>query len=165
MAYPPPGDPYASQFPPPPYGQSPYGQPAPYAGWGSRVGAYLIDSLCVAPFGILAAVFGSSVDPATGLPSFNASYFLFLILGFVVAGYNRWFQAGRTGQSWGRKALNIRLLNEATGGPIGAGGAFVRDLAHILDGLSCYIGFLWPLWDDKKQTFADKICNTLVVRS
>ena len=26
-----------------------------------------------------------------------------------------------------------------------------------------YLGYLWPLWDDKRQTFADKILSTVVV--
>jgi uncharacterized RDD family membrane protein YckC len=25
------------------------------------------------------------------------------------------------------------------------------------------LGYLWPLWDDKRQTFADKICSTVVL--
>jgi len=33
-----------------------------------------------------------------------------------------------------------------------------------LDGLPCYLGYLWPLWDSKRQTFADKIVGTVVVR-
>ena len=40
---------------------------------------------------------------------------------------------------------------------------FVRGLAHFLDSLPCYIGYLWPLWDTKRQTFADKIMNSVVV--
>jgi uncharacterized RDD family membrane protein YckC len=32
----------------------------------------------------------------------------------------------------------------------------------VLDGF-CYVGYLWPLWDDKRQTFADKILGTVVV--
>ena len=80
-------------------------------------------------------------------------------------GYNRWFQAGKTGQSWGKKVLGIRLVGEQTGQPIDAGMAFVRDLTHFIDGIICYIGFLFPLWDAKKQTLADKIIKTLVVRS
>jgi len=47
--------------------------------------------------------------------------------------------------------------------PIGAGMAFVRDICHILDSLACYIGFLFPLWDAKRQTFADKIIHTVVI--
>ncbi|WP_430792047.1 RDD family protein [Actinoplanes sp. G11-F43] len=165
MSYPPPpaGDPYSQQQA---YGQQPYGgQPvAAYAGWGARFGAYLIDSLIFAPFAILAAVLGTGTDAATGLPTINAMYYVFYLLGLVVLGYNRWFQGGKTGQSWGRKALGIKLVSENTGQPIGAGNAFVRDLAHILDAIPCYIGFLFPLWDAKKQTFSDKICKTVVVR-
>ena len=41
--------------------------------------------------------------------------------------------------------------------------AILRALAHFLDGLVCAIGFLFPLWDTKKQTFADKIAKTVVI--
>ena len=43
-----------------------------------------------------------------------------------------------------------------------AGMALVRDLAHIVDGFF-YLGYLWPLWDATRQTFADKICSTVVL--
>jgi hypothetical protein len=59
--------------------------------------------------------------------------------------------------------VGITLLGEETGQPIGAGMAFVRDLAHILDSLPFYLGWLWPLWDGKRQTFADKVVKTVVV--
>jgi uncharacterized RDD family membrane protein YckC len=162
MTYPPSNDPYGNQ------GQPQYGQPAyggapavTYATWIQRVGAYLIDWVCYAPFGILASILGRSTT--NGVTSTNFLYFIFTILGIAVLAYNRWFQAGKTGQSWGKKALNIRLVNEQTGQPIGAGMAFLRDICHIVDGIICYIGFLFPLWDAKKQTIADKIVKTLVV--
>jgi uncharacterized RDD family membrane protein YckC len=133
-----------------------------YASWLQRVGAYLIDFVCILPFSILAAVLGQDTN-SNGLPTFNALYWVFSLLGIAVSGYNRWYQAGKTGQSWGRKALGIRLVGEQTGQPIGAGMAFVRDLAHFVDAIICYVGFLFPLWDAKKQTLADKIVKTLVV--
>lgn len=73
------------------------------------------------------------------------------------------YQEGTTGQSVGKKALNIRLVREYDGQVLGFGLAFVRRLCHVLDGLACYVGFLWPLWDPKRQTFADKIMTTVVV--
>jgi uncharacterized RDD family membrane protein YckC len=92
-----------------------------------------------------------------------------MIIGFVVMLasigwqiYNRWITAGRTGQSLGKRVLKISLISEETGQPIGALNAFLRDLVHILDGFA-YVGFLWPLWDEKKQTFSDKIMKTVVV--
>jgi hypothetical protein len=39
----------------------------------------------------------------------------------------------------------------------------VRQLAHIVDAIICYIGFLFPLWDNKRQTLADKIMTTVCV--
>jgi uncharacterized RDD family membrane protein YckC len=135
-----------------------------YAPWLSRVGNYLIDGLVTAPFALLAVLFGRGTDAETGLPTINALYWVFLLLGLALSGYNRWYLGGRTGQSWGRKALGIRLVGEQTGQPIGVGMAFARDLAHIVDSIICNIGYLFPLWDAKKQTLADKIVKTVVVR-
>lgn len=42
--------------------------------------------------------------------------------------------------------------------------AFVRKLAHLLDRFACYLGWLWPLWDEKNQTFADKVCKTVFIK-
>jgi len=41
--------------------------------------------------------------------------------------------------------------------------AFVRDICHVLDTLACFIGWLFPLWDARRQTLADKIMHTVVV--
>jgi uncharacterized RDD family membrane protein YckC len=101
-----------------------------------------------------AASAGASVGVALMLAGYA------LMLGLTI--WNRYIRAGRTGQSWGKKVLGIRLVRESDGQPIGAGMAFVRDLAHIVDGFF-YLGYLWPLWDAKRQTFADKICSTVVL--
>lgn len=168
-----------------PYLSGPYQPGGPVrpqlASWGQRVGAYLIDGLVALPAYLLLipgyVMMFSSMETttecgsgychssATGTPS--AISFLLIFLGAVVAFgiqvWNRWIKGGR-GQSIGKKAVGISLLDEATGQPIGGGSAFVRDLAHILDGMVCYIGFLWPLWDDKRQTFADKMMSTVVIQ-
>ncbi|MEU4421469.1 RDD family protein [Actinoplanes sp. NPDC024001] len=166
MTYPP-NNPYA-QVPPQAY-PTPQGYGAPavapsYAGWWQRVGAYLIDGLCVLPFSLLGIFLGQGTDEVTGATTMNALYPIFTLIGVAVFAYNRWFVAGKTGQSWGRKAIGIKLVAVSTGMPIGAGKAFVRDLAHFFDGISCYIGYLFPIWDAKKQTFADKMLSTVVVR-
>ncbi|MEV4626377.1 RDD family protein [Micromonospora sp. NPDC049523] len=129
-----------------------------FANWGMRVGAYLIDALVTAPFYVIAGVLTGD-DGTPGPISF-----VFYLLGLAVHVYNRWIQAGKTGRSWGKQALGISLVAEATGQPIGAGKAFLRDLAHIVDGIICYIGYLFPIWDAKRQTLADKIMSTVVVK-
>lgn len=135
-----------------------------YASWIARVGAYIVDSLIVLPFSLLAATLGQDTDPVTGTPTLNAMYFVFSGLALLLSGYNRWYLGGRTGQSWGRKVLGIRLVGEHTGQPVGPLLAFARDLAHFIDAVVCFIGFLFPLWDAKRQTLADKLVKTVVVR-
>jgi uncharacterized RDD family membrane protein YckC len=82
-------------------------------------------------------------------------------LGWTI--YNRWYRGGVTGHSLGKKVLHLRLVSEETGQPIGALMAFVRDICHIVDAVICYVGFLFPLWDAKRQTLADKIVRTVVI--
>jgi uncharacterized RDD family membrane protein YckC len=167
---------------PPAYGfGSPWG---PLAGWGTRVLAMLLDSLLslvgMIPYivGFVLIVAGSSdtssSEATAGLSADEANAGM-IITGvvLVVIGvlamlgiqiWNRAFKQGRTGQSVGKKAMGITLVDERTGQPIGAAMSFVRELAHALDGFF-YLGYLWPLWDDKRQTFADKILGTVVVET
>ena len=60
--------------------------------------------------------------------------------------------------------VKIKTVSEETGQPIGFGNAFLRDLCHVVDSMVCYVGYLMPLWDGKRQTLADKIVRTVVVR-
>jgi uncharacterized RDD family membrane protein YckC len=136
---------------------------ATLATWGRRAGGGLIDLLCVLPFSILALLLGFDSEPPAGEGPIGPAYLFFTVLGWGVLGYNRWVRGGRTGQTWGRRARGIRLVSEQTGRPIGVRLAFVRDLAHSLDALTWYIGFLLPIWDAKRQTLADKVMRTLVV--
>lgn len=72
-------------------------------------------------------------------------------------------QVGSTGQAWGHKVAGVRIVDANTGQVIGTGRAVGRYFATILSALPCFLGYLWPLWDAKKQTFHDKIVNTYSV--
>ena len=54
------------------------------------------------------------------------------------------------------------LVSQTTGQPVGRGTVFLREIAHVADA-PLYLGYLWPLWDTQRQTFADKIMTTVVV--
>ncbi|MGO4955675.1 RDD family protein [Luteococcus sp. Sow4_B9] len=150
------------------YGQYPYqqGPTKNLTGWFRRVLGYLIDTI---PTGILAGI-GSVSLPRTdevtgevisaGNPVIVAIFFL---AAFAFNFWNRWYRAGKTGKSIGRQVMNNRLVAEATGEPIGVGKAFLRDIVHTLDEVICNLGYLFPIWDSKRQTFADKIMKTVVV--
>ena len=47
------------------------------------------------------------------------------------------------------------------GEAIGPWGLLLRDLAHLLDTVSV-VGWLWPLWDSRRRTFADMLLRTEV---
>jgi uncharacterized RDD family membrane protein YckC len=78
---------------------------------------------------------------------------------YLYAGYLN----GTTGQSFGHQVAGVKVVSEQTGQVIGAGNGVVRTICHIVDVVICYIGFLFPLWDAKKQTLADKIMKTAVI--
>lgn len=71
---------------------------------------------------------------------------------------------GNTGQTIGKKQMKIKLLREQDGQVVGSGLSIGRYFVHVLDSLPLYLGYLWPLWDDKRQTFADKILHTVVIK-
>ncbi|MFE7339717.1 RDD family protein [Streptomyces griseus] len=157
-----PGQPYGAYPQQPGYGgqQPGYGGGMPeLAHWGLRFGGTIIDGIIIfIPYIVFIAIGGAMGDSAGGV--------MVMIGALLAFGLGIWqvYQEGTTGQTIGKKAVGIRLLREADGRPLGFGMAFVRRLAHILDS-PCYIGFLWPLWDEKKQTFADKVCSTVVVKA
>lgn len=138
----------------PGYGTPGYGVQPSYANWGQRFLGTLVDGLVfLVPY--LLIIFGKNTP-------------VLVIVGAVaLLGLAIWqlIMEGRTGQTVGKKALGIRLLKEETGQPLGVGMAFVRRIAHILDSIACYLGWLWPAWDAKRQTFADKVCGSIVIRS
>jgi len=144
-----------------------------YASWGVRVRARLIDQfptylgLIIFLIGYVGLVVQlARSGGSTG--NFEAAAVAMIIgLSVLVASlgwtaYNRWIVGGKTGQSWGKRSTKIRLIGEETHAPIGAKNAFMRDLVHILDALTV-VGYLWPRWDDKKQTLGDQIMKTVVI--
>ena len=128
-----------------------------YASWLIRVGTNTVDGLVAIPFFVAAELLDTP-----GTPRLIAM--VLAVPSIVLFGYNRWYLAGRTSQSWGRQLFGVRLVDDRTGRPIGVGRAVLRDVAHLLDGVFFCLGYLLPLVSAKRQTIADKVCRTVVVR-
>jgi uncharacterized RDD family membrane protein YckC len=166
--------------PPPQYGTPPpqYGTPPPYQGappayqggpgygqmqatgpmyggnalahWGWRVLGAIVDGLIFGiPILIIQIVTGSRVLGD-----------ILNIIVFIALGYLN----GAQGQTPGKRIVGIKVLREQDGQLLGGGMGIVRAITHILDTISCLIGYLWPLWDAKRQTFADKLLGSVVIK-
>jgi len=161
----------------------PEARPMNYAGFWSRFGAYLIDAIVVwiMAFIILIVTIGPtslamlstlSQSHMTGNPQFGAvpaSFSFALLSGFslslllpVLYFIIMW---GRRGATLGKMAMGIKIVR-TDGSDISYGSAFLRYIGQqLVSPIFFCLGFLWMLWDDKGQTWHDKIASTCVVRS
>src|SRR5262249_17259878 len=131
-----------------------YGTGVQYAGFWARFGGYVIDSIVIGlPIGIVAGAL--SMD--------GLSRLVFQLV--VSACYFAFLDGGPKGQSVGKMALNIRVVDVDSIQPgIGFGRGFGRYFASLLSGVVFGLGYLWMLWDPKKQCWQDKLVQTLVVK-
>jgi uncharacterized RDD family membrane protein YckC len=119
------------------------------------------------------ATFGTRFVAALidGAMLFAVSLFLGIALGRsgqglgTLAGlaYYVYLEGSPSGQTIGKRMMNIRVVDADTGGAIGYGRAVVRYFARILSAIPCALGYFWMLWDDNKQTWHDKIATDVVV--
>ena len=182
--YPPDGQPNQpptgwGQAPPPAGYPQPAGPVAPYASWGSRFGAYLIDGLLSLAAGAVLIVPGiiwmiAGAEETTDSYGYTTSEpaiggLLLLLLGYAVvyvfAFWNQGWRQGQTGQSLGKKYLKIRVVKVDDGQVLGGGMGLLRYLLLSILGGACILDFLWPLWDARKQTWHDMIVSTVVVEA
>lgn len=134
---------------------------APLAEWAQRVVAYLIDFACILAFFIVGAIITAILGAISS--TLGALVGLLLYVVYIGVGFYIGYLNGAKGQSPGKALTGLKVISEETGQVIGGGMGIVRQIAHFVDGMICYIGFLFPLWDAKKQTIADKLIKTVVI--
>jgi uncharacterized RDD family membrane protein YckC len=176
--YPPPPPSAGGSVPPPP-GPAIRGLPRQaYTPWLTRVGAFVIDSL---PFGIIVGIgwlilqstvntacltditpdtvdqICASVYSSAGVTAMWAAR----VVGLAYLVWNYGYRQGTSGSSIGKSVMKFKVVSESTGQPLGFGMSVVRQITHLVDTIICCIGYLFPLWDAKRQTVADKIMSTV----
>jgi len=87
---------------------------------------------------------------------------IFLLSTIIGIGYYVGFNAN--GGTLGKRAVGLRLEKDGSGEDIGYGAAFVRYIVAIVSGLVLLLGYLWVIWDPKRQTWHDKAAGSVVVR-
>jgi uncharacterized RDD family membrane protein YckC len=87
------------------------------------------------------------------------------IVGLAYVIWNLGYRQGTTGSSIGKSIMKFKVVSEKTGQPIGFGMSVVRELLYLvaagLCGILWIVAVLFPLWDQKRQSLADKIVNTV----
>jgi uncharacterized RDD family membrane protein YckC len=125
-------------------------QSGPRASFGVRLVAAIIDGILLGIVGfVIRLLLGDAIGSA-----------LNLLLGLA---YYAYLEGSPSGQTVGKRAMNIRVIDFAAGGPIGPGRALLRYVGRILSAIPCGLGYFWMLWDKEKQTWHDKIATTVVV--
>ena len=81
---------------------------------------------------------------------------MLVLVTYFLVGWSR-------GGTWGMRAVGLRLASTATGSAPGFGAALLRLIVQYFSAIPLYLGFLWMLWDNKKQTWHDKAAGTVVV--
>ena len=149
-------------------------QQEPRAGFWMRFLAHLCDGLnsllITLPFqviGVLVSDSSTSSDadgfarlPGYGMASSDVWSVLGTIAGFIVLAY--WI--GNRGGSPLRVRLGVLILDENDGSYIGTKRAVYRGLMSYVSQVVLLLGYLWMLWDPKRQTWHDKIAKSVVVK-
>ena len=159
---PPPGGVPGPPLPPPGYNYP--GAPAAaaratdaYTPWVTRALAWLIDYL---PYAIILGI-GYGIEAATqetvcidDTSEYNlgqfcatgnstlgvAAFLVSVTVGLVYLLWNYGYKQGTTGSSIGKSIMKFKVVGEHTGLPIGFGRSVLRQLAHVIDALICYVG-------------------------
>lgn len=148
--------------------QGAYGAPAAggqraYADWGTRFLATLIDAALFIPAYLAVVVLvlvGSAISDVIGGLLAIVGYLGIIAIGVYIFGW----LPGITGQTPGKRIMGYEIVREDTGRYLGGGAYIGRYLiGGFVNGLICYIGWLWPLWDAKNQTWSDKIFSSIAV--
>jgi uncharacterized RDD family membrane protein YckC len=138
---------------PDPFGVEPpqsSGPSGPRAGFWLRFGAVLIDGILVSIVLLpLQAALPVGLYYAIALPASIAYYTL--------------LEGGPRGQTVGKMACGIRVIDLAQGGSIGYSRAFIRWIGRIASSIVILLGYFWMLWDKEKQTWHDKFAGSVVV--
>ena len=147
-----------------------------YAGFFSRAVAYVLDRIIV--FGISFVILmvieyflrllriDQWLENLSGDATLNVIVVLLLsalvINLLVTIGYNVGFWL-LSGQTPGKRVLGARVMR-TDGTRLRLGNALRRQVGYWISGIFC-LGFLWILFDNRRQGFHDKLAGTIVTYS
>jgi len=146
--------------------------PAELASVGPRVGAFLLDQMFggISLFAVFMVV--ALVQPlVTGVSDFEAlteaEQEAVALWGFAIWGaayFIGTWALNAIGGSLGKRIVGLRIVRADLQSP-GIGVGLGRTLGAWLSWPAFGLGFLWGTWDERGQTWHDKMASTYVVRA
>ena len=132
---------------------------------GRRILATIVDGLIFGGlYAVMVLLFGSISTVGTANWNGSMPALPTLLYGVIIALYYILLE-GYLGQTVGKMLLGIKVVREEDGEVPGLGGATIRTLLRLVDGISSYlVAFITVLISGKNQRFGDMAAHTLVVR-
>ena len=104
--------------------------------------------------------FGSSAETFIKLIKIsNYTNFVVLLLGFV---YYIYFFS-RSGVTLGKKLFGLKVVS-INSEKLDVGKGIIRTIGYYISAIPLFLGFFWMLFDEKKQTWHDKMSGTKVIK-
>ena len=125
-----------------------------YAGFWRRTGAFCFDSF------FLLLLFSLFLGPQYSNPDFWSLEGLITNSLTLILTVALWVKFLGTP---GKLLLCCQVVDADTGCALSVKQAVIRYLGYYVSIFTLFIGFLWIIWDKRKQGFHDKIANTVVL--
>jgi uncharacterized RDD family membrane protein YckC len=147
-----------------------------YAGFWRRFIAYIIDGFIISIVFIILAFIGGIAFFAGTMSSGNNVWIaemnnpermVYLTLWFwlfstlINIAYFTYFH-GSTGRTPGKMLLSLQVVS-VEGNQISFGTAFLRSAGYLVSSIVFCMGYIWIMFDNKKQGWHDKIAGTVVI--
>jgi uncharacterized RDD family membrane protein YckC len=128
-----------------------------YVGFGSRLLAQILDLFWLLPLSAVLAFIGGV---ANGGEISDLGEFMLNVIGALIV---LLFWVERQGTP-GKLVLGIRIVDATTGGTPTIGRLVLRYVGYLISALPLGLGYLWIIWDARKQGWHDKMAGTVVIR-
>ncbi len=132
-----------------------------YVGFWTRLAATVLDSLLLFMAGFFVAGIMTLAQPFFPPPQSPVGHFLLTYVFPAVVTIAFWIKYLATP---GKMLFSAIIVDATTGGVPSTGQLVGRYFAYALSAIVLFLGFLWVLFDPKKQGWHDKLAGTLVVR-
>ena len=149
-------------------------QPPRYAGFWIRFLAAFIDGIVVSIVtNPITFLLGQGFDPEVQEDAFGTTTIdwnldgtvlgLTLLISTILPLVYYTVAISRWGQTLGALAVSIKVVRP-DGELLSAGAALVRAVGAWVSALAFGLGYMWMIWDRRKQTWHDKMAGSVVIK-